>query len=52
MPAVSKAQYRAMAAAAHGDSSTIDIDPKKAKEYLAKVRYKGLPERVKKSKPS
>ena len=47
MPAKSKAQFKAMEAAAHGDSSTIDIDPKKAKEYLAKVKYSKLPERVK-----
>jgi hypothetical protein len=39
-----------MAAAAHGDSSTIDIDPKKAKEYLKKVRFSKLPEKVTPSK--
>ena len=47
MPAKSKAQFRAMAAAAEGESSKIDIDPKKAKEYLKKVRYSKLPETVK-----
>jgi len=44
MPAKSKAQFRAMQAAAHGESDTIDIDPKKAKEYIKKVRYSKLPE--------
>lgn len=48
MPAKSKAQFRAMAAAAEGDSDVIDISPKKAKEYLKKVRYSKLPEKVKK----
>jgi hypothetical protein len=46
MPAKSKAQFRAMAAAAQGDSDVIDIPPKKAKEYLKKVRYSKLPETV------
>ena len=48
MPAKSKAQFRAMAAAAEGESDTIHIAPKKAKEYLKKVRYSKLPEKVKK----
>lgn len=51
MPAKSKKQFRAMAAAAHGDSDVIDIAPEKAKEYLKKVRYSKLPEKVSK-KPS
>lgn len=46
MPAKSKAQFRAMAAASEGKSDKIDIDPKKAKEYLKKVRYSKLPETV------
>lgn len=37
-----------MAAAAKGESDVIDIAPKKAKEYLKKVRYSKLPEKVKK----
>lgn len=48
MPAKSKAQFRAMAAAAQGESDVIDIPPKKAKEYLKKVRYSKLPEKTKK----
>lgn len=48
MPAKSKAQFRAMAAASKGDSDVIDIPPEKAKEYLKKVRYSKLPEKVKK----
>lgn len=50
MPASSKKQFRAMAAASEGESSKIDIAPEKAKEYLKKVRYSKLPETVKKSK--
>lgn len=50
MPAVSKAQFRAMAAAAHGDSDAIDIDPAKAREYLSKVKYRELPEHKRQSK--
>lgn len=49
MPAVSKSQFRAMQAAAHGESDTIDIPPEKAKEYVRKVRYSKLPEH--KAKP-
>lgn len=48
MPSRSKAQFRAMAAAAKGESDVIDIEPKKAKEYLKKARYSKLPEKVKK----
>jgi len=47
MPAKSKAQFRAMAAAAHGDSDAISIDPKKAKEYLT-ANYDKIPEHTKK----
>lgn len=48
MPAVSKKQYRLMQAAAHGEATDTDIDPKEAKEYVRKTRLKGLPEQVKK----
>lgn len=47
MPATSKKQFRAMAAAAEGKSDVIDIAPEKAKEYLKKVRYSKLPEKAK-----
>jgi len=49
MPVKSKAQFRAMQAAAHG-KSTKGIPKKVAREYLAHSSSKNLPEKVKRRK--
>ena len=47
MPAKSKAQFAAMAAAAHG-KSTLGIPKKVGEEFIKGGKPKGLPKKVKK----